>query len=333
MTAPTPRDFGLIARAGVLAEVRPESIERLLASATAVDLVRREALFRQGDAATGFFIVVDGVVKLYRITCAGEEAVIQVLTRGDTVAAASAFAGHRYLVTAEAVGPARVIRIPIEHVVRCICELPDVALAVITATSQHLGHLVHQVEELKAQNGFQRVAEFLTSLCPVASGPCQVTLPYGKTLIAGSLGIKPESLSRAFARLKSSGVDVRGSRVTIAEVGVLHELAAERNLPPPRRAAAAPASAWAASRRGERAGRQANGHAADLLLRRMAALDLDFREICRAEPRTVRDLQHLCTTCGNHRQCAADLDHDAAHPAWKNYCPNAPTLSALYAPV
>jgi hypothetical protein len=36
-----------------------------------------------------------------------------------------------------------------------------------------------------------------------------VTLPYDKVLIAGRLGMKPESLSRAFARLKDQGVTIR----------------------------------------------------------------------------------------------------------------------------
>ena len=49
----------------------------------------------------------------------------------------------------------------------------------------------------------RRVAEFLVALCPVDAGPCVVALPYDKETIAGRLGLRPESLSRAFGRLKS----------------------------------------------------------------------------------------------------------------------------------
>ena len=69
--------------------------------------------------------------------------------------------------------------------------------------------------------------------------------------------------------------------------------------------------------------------AADLLLSRMAALDLDPNEVSRIELRTFRDLQRVCTMCESHRRCARDLARDSAIPAWKDYCPNAATLMAL----
>ena len=70
---------------------------------------------------------------------------------------------------------------------------------------------------------------------------------------------------------------------------------------------------------------------ADLLLRRMAALDLDRNEVSRTEPRTFQDLQRVCTMCNSHRRCSRDLARDSADPAWQDYCPNAATLMALNA--
>lgn len=68
---------------------------------------------------------------------------------------------------------------------------------------------------------------------------------------------------------------------------------------------------------------------ADLLRRRMAALQLDRNEVSAVEPGTLQDLQRVCTMCESHRRCARDLARDAAIPAWKDYCPNAATLIAL----
>ena len=50
-----------------------------------------------------------------------------------------------------------------------------------------------------------------------------MTLPYDKVLIAGRLGIKPESLSRAFARLRGTGVMVKQNHAAIADVKKLRE--------------------------------------------------------------------------------------------------------------
>jgi CRP-like cAMP-binding protein len=122
---------------------------------------------------------------------------------------------------------ARVARVPADHVVRCIRESPDIALAMIASTSQHLHHLVQQVEQLKAQSGVQRVAEFLASLAPDQQGPCTIKLPYDKVLIAARLGLTPESLSRAFARLRSVGVMIDASHVSVRDVEKLRQLAAD----------------------------------------------------------------------------------------------------------
>ena len=69
--------------------------------------------------------------------------------------------------------------------------------------------------------------------------------------------------------------------------------------------------------------------AADLLQRRMAALDLDPKEVAWLEPAVSRDLQRVCSLCKSHRQCAWDFARRAPPSTWKSYCPNAGTLEAL----
>lgn len=225
MASPTPEDLRIASRIPIFSGLKPQTVERLIAPASVVSLKHGDCLFRQGDAASAFFIMVDGWVKLYRLTLGGDEAIIHILTKGETVAEAVAFTGSRFSATAEAVSPSRVVRIPADYLVRCIHEMPDIALAIIASTSQRLHRLVQEIEHLKAQSGIQRVAEFLASLCPPGGGPHTITLPYDKTLIAGRLGLKPESLSRAFAKLRRVGVDVRASHVIVREVGKLRYLA------------------------------------------------------------------------------------------------------------
>jgi hypothetical protein len=70
---------------------------------------------------------------------------------------------------------------------------------------------------------------------------------------------------------------------------------------------------------------------ADLLLRRMAALDPDRNEVAQTEPGTLQDLQRVCTMCESHRRCARDFAHQSVNSEWKDYCPNAATLIALSA--
>jgi CRP-like cAMP-binding protein len=223
----TSGDLQIITRIAVFRGLKSETVEHIVAPATALVLRPHESFARQGDPATAFFIVIDGWVKIYRVTLSGDETVLHIGTRGDSFAEAVALTGSRFLASAEAVSDARVVRIPADHVARCIQETPDIALAMIASTLQHLHNLVEQVEQLKAQSGVQRVAEFLVSLSSIDHGRCEIALPYDKVLIAARLGLKPESLSRAFAKLKSLGVAVHDSHVAISDVARLHRLASD----------------------------------------------------------------------------------------------------------
>ena len=226
-STPTADDLDVVRRIDLFRGLNPLMVERLIASATARVLREHEVVFRQDDPATAFFIITNGWVKLYRMTIAGDEAVIQVFAQGDSFAQAAALTGDPYLGTAEAVSDARIVRIPADYVVACIRSMPEIALAMIASTSQHMHHLCQQVEQLKAQTGVQRVAEFLAALCPLGGGKCTIALPYDKALIAVRLGLKLKSLSRAFTKLMSIGVDVRASHVLVRDPLRLHRLASD----------------------------------------------------------------------------------------------------------
>jgi len=225
--APSPDDLAIVRRINVFRGLNPQMIEQMVAPATTLSLREHGVVCRQDDPAAAFFIVVDGWIKLYRITMAGDEAVINVLARGDSFAESAAFTGQPYLHTAEAVSDARVIRVPVAHILKCIQSAPEFAQAMIAAMAQHMSHLVQQVEQLKAKLGVQRLAEFLLSLCPNDQETCTVALPYDKTLIAARVGLKPESLSRAFAKLRSIGVHVHAAHVEFRNPDKLRRFAAD----------------------------------------------------------------------------------------------------------
>lgn len=212
----------LLARQSLLLSSAPDSVLRaVLDSARVRSFSRGETIFLQGERASAIYIVADGWVKLYRIAPSGTEAVVGVFTKGASFGEAVAFRHDTYPVAAEAVTDCALIRIEADVFLRQIRENPEVAISILSATFAHLHALVAQVEALKAQTGAQRVAEFLLELAPCRDGACEVTLPYDKVLIAGRLGMKPESLSRAFARLKDQGVTIRQNTAQIDDVEAL----------------------------------------------------------------------------------------------------------------
>ncbi|MDP4594384.1 MAG: Crp/Fnr family transcriptional regulator, partial [Beijerinckiaceae bacterium] len=198
------------------ATLAPETFEKLTQTARIDRLRKGETLFRQGDKAQSVFVVVEGFIKLSRISIQGDETVIHIFGRGESIAESVAVLGDNHTTTAEATGPATVARLPANDVAQLAREAPDLALTILSESSAKIWALMDEIETLKAQTADQRVLRFLLSLCSSQSGPCNVRLPYNKGDIAASLGLKQETLSRSFARLKSSGITIEGRDARIA---------------------------------------------------------------------------------------------------------------------
>ncbi len=209
----------------LLANTPGEIADALLARATVVSVERGTMIFAQDDPADAIFIVLEGWVKLYRIAPAGAEAIVGVFTKGHSFGEAVALRQATYPVYSEAVTDSILLRIEARELLRRLYDSPEVAISMLTATYAHLHNMVAQIEQLKAQTGPQRVAEFLLDLAESQIGSCSVELPYDKVLIAGRLGMKPESLSRAFLKLKEQGVRIMQNSAEIEDTDALRAFA------------------------------------------------------------------------------------------------------------
>jgi CRP-like cAMP-binding protein len=223
-----PADLMLVRGTALFDSLEPKLFADILNVASLRKVSRGEVLFLQGDPAKYCYIVLEGWVKLYRLMPRGDEAIVAIFTRGQSFAEAVAFLGESFPVSGETITEGRLLCIPIDVLTGMIVSNPRIALAMLASISKHVHHLVQQIAELKSHTGPQRVAEFLVSLAPVEAGPCTISLPYDKALIAGKLGMKPESLSRSFARLKEVGVMIQQTRVAIDDVAQLQAFALEK---------------------------------------------------------------------------------------------------------
>jgi CRP-like cAMP-binding protein len=215
-----------IARQSLLLKSLPEHhIDTLLSHAIWREYDRGETIFLQEEEAKAIHVVLAGWVKLFRMSPSGAEAVVSVFTRGESFGEAVALRNVPYPVSAEAVSPCQVMHLPSPVLLSLMREDAEIGVSILAATFTHLHSLVSQLEQLKAQTGAQRVAEFLLNLCDSDTGDCDVELPYDKLLIAGRLGMKPESLSRAFSRLKSVGVKINRNHAEIANIEALRDYA------------------------------------------------------------------------------------------------------------
>ena len=218
-------DIATIKKSVLFQNVPAGKLRKLVGQSKKRKIERGKTLFIQGDPAKHMFVVLSGWVKLARITPAGEDVVVAVYSEGESFGEAAALKGGVFPVTVEAATDCILLQVKASTIEAELRKDPDLALAMLSCTFRHLHELVLEIEEIKALNGAQRLATFLTTLAPVTTGSCTFSLPYDKILIAGRLGMKPESLSRSFANLREHGVTVRRQSVAIADLDQLRRFA------------------------------------------------------------------------------------------------------------
>ena len=193
---------------------------------------RGHLLFLQGDPAPCFFLVLDGWVTVYRDTPDGEHTVIHVVRPGETFAEPAALNLGIYPASAEAATDCRILEIPASTLMELLAQDPAIALRVIGQLSQRLRFMVTELERFHIKSAPQRLACFLVELSPGDAPRAEVVLPFDKTLIAARLGMKPESLSRALARLRQYGVCAnRGHNVELTDLPALRAFCRGINQP------------------------------------------------------------------------------------------------------
>ncbi|MDJ0611327.1 MAG: Crp/Fnr family transcriptional regulator [Kiloniellales bacterium] len=223
-TGLTARDQEILAGVPLFSGLAVDGIQALLADAWAQPFERNTVLFLQDDPGSRFYVILDGWVKLFRTTEEGEESVIAVFGRGESFAEAAMFDAGIYPVGAATVEESRLLVVPAAPFVRQLTEHGEYVVPILAAMSRHLRRLVNQVEQLTLKSSTERVAGFLIKLCPADANDANVRLPLDKALIAGRLGMQPETFSRSLAKLRKVGVESHGAEICIPDVAALREV-------------------------------------------------------------------------------------------------------------
>ena len=120
------------------------------------------------------------------------------------------FTGRPYIVNAQALSDALVLRIGKATVLAEIGHDPRFALRMLAGISRRLHGLVHDVQAYALQNGMQRVIGYLLrdqAAQDEASGEAiTVSLPVSKATIASRLSLTPEYFSRVLHELEDAGL-------------------------------------------------------------------------------------------------------------------------------
>lgn len=219
---PTSPDLTAMLRRNYLFSALDDAqLQQMLANMTEVRLEEARTLFEHGQPAERFYMLIEGQVKLYRLSEDGDEKVIEIVRPGETFAEAVTFmSGRFYPVNCSALQDSRLLGFSNATFMELLRGSVDTCFRLMADMSQRLHRRLNEIDSLTLHNATYRLVSYLLSELPedVLESP-EVVLTTPKHIIASRLSIKPETFSRILTKLSKDGlIVVRGNSIVLEDL-------------------------------------------------------------------------------------------------------------------
>ena len=188
--------------------------------------MKDKIIFAEGDKGSGFYIVVKGRVKVFKVSPEGKEHILHIVGPGETFGQVAVYAGRSFPASSEAITKSHLLFIPRAAFVELIAGNPSLAMSMLAVLSMRLREFTVQIENLSLKEVPGRLASYLIYFADEQKTGDHISLPISKGQLASLLGTIPETLSRIFTKMSSQNlIEVSGREITISDHTGLDDLA------------------------------------------------------------------------------------------------------------
>ena len=200
-----------------------------MAAMTAIAVFRKvkknEVIFFEGDPAGGFYVLLEGLVRIYKSSPEGREYTLHRIGPGQMFAEAAICRGKTFPANAVAVEPSIVAFFPKDRFIELITVSPQISMKMLSALSGFIRDFNRQVEDLSLREVSARLASFLLQKITVSPDKT-VRLEISKSELARSLGTISATLSRNLKKMRELGViKVDGQVIVVLDSDRLKNIA------------------------------------------------------------------------------------------------------------
>ncbi|MCG2752149.1 MAG: Crp/Fnr family transcriptional regulator [Desulfobacteraceae bacterium] len=184
-----------------------------------------EMIFLEGDPGNGFYVIAEGMIKVFKASFGGKEQILHVLGPGEPFGEVAVFAGQPFPANAMALAKSSLLFFPREAFVERITKNPSLAMNMLAVLSVRLKQFTNQIESLALKEVPARLAGYLLYLSEEQQNKDRVKLNISKGSLASFLGTIPETLSRIFAKMSDQGlIEVSGKDIRLMKYEGIEEL-------------------------------------------------------------------------------------------------------------
>lgn len=191
---------------------------------------KSQLIVSEGQELDGFYVVISGQVKVYKLSEAGKEQILHIVGPGGSFAEAAVFTSRLCPANVSGLSDGEMFFVFKDDFIKLIRDNPQLSLNMLASMSRYLRSLVTIIDELALKEVPARLSKYLLDLIIAArvkdKDAVELKLTITKGELSARLGTVGETLSRTFKKLKSRRIiNVRGNRITILNKPRLEEIA------------------------------------------------------------------------------------------------------------
>ncbi len=231
-------DNSILKNIFIFSELTGEDLETIGKFSRLKKLGKGDIIFFDTEPYLGFYIVIEGMVKIYKISKDGREHIIHLVDKYNTFAEVPLFENvgeildkdFRYPANAAAVtDDTEVLLIPHRHFIQLMETNKQLCLRMIAGFAKRLRYLNNHIENITLKDVTKRVAIYLSDELnknkKSGLNHNTITLKISKHDLASYLGTIIETLSRTFKRMQDDEIiEVDGKSIKIISEHKLKEL-------------------------------------------------------------------------------------------------------------
>jgi CRP/FNR family transcriptional regulator len=215
-----------LATISLFQNLAPQYYDELTRIVRIKEFEKNQFIFSEGDDGVGFYVIVKGRVKIYKMSPEGKEQILHILGPGEPFAEVAVFSGVHYPANAETMAASSLFFFPKDGFIKLISRNPSLAMNMLAALSLRLKQFSHMIEALSLKEVPGRLAAHLLYLSEQQEEASELRLDIAKVQLAGLLGTIPETLSRIFKKMNEQGlIESSGAAISILDRQGLEDLA------------------------------------------------------------------------------------------------------------
>lgn len=192
---------------------------------------KNQHIFLENDPYRGFYIVLKGSIKVYRISSEAKEYILHLRKPLQSFADVPLFeVGGNYPANAIALEDCDLLFIPKEEFTELIGRNPSIALRMLAGFARRMRDMANKMEEITTKEVSSRLARYILSEIE-KNGSIKLKEPFlrltmSKANVATYLGTITETLSRTFKKLHDDNIIVvAGKKIFVKDLKKLKQLA------------------------------------------------------------------------------------------------------------